>query len=147
MVGGGDIGATKYPLSFKEVRFVRYRNREDSRLHDVYWQKRDKPTGDDYFELPSDESEVVIYEYRFTHEAVKGEIRLSTTREEVIDLRTSRIAASYTSFTYSQFDPENMILGAPSLVTCPENVSKTDPSTGKRLPSNGELAFTEMFKR
>lgn len=133
------------PLVYSEVAFVRYRNEQDGQLYDVYRVPKLKVGDDSLAQQPADLSKSVIYEYRWQHAVLKEELRMSTTLYEVIDLRTSKNAATYKKFGYSKFDRDRTLFAAPSGGACPEDIPQTDINTGKLLPLKRDLAFHSMF--
>lgn len=146
-VSGGHISEARFPLSFDEVAFVRYKNEQDGLERDVYRVEKKSVTDLGYVEKPADIRLPVIYEYRFDIKDLQSETRLSTAVNEVIDLRTSAQAAVYTMFIYSEFEPSRTLLAAPSLVTCPDDTVRLDPKNGKPFPRSVELAFKNFFKK
>ncbi|MEO6281590.1 hypothetical protein [Roseateles sp.] len=146
MVRDGHISSVRYPLSFEAVKFVRYRNEKDGLSYDVYRQEKRTISDNGYVEIPAKLSEPVVYEYRFTLEAVPNETRLRSSSNEVLDLRTSEVVASYKTFLFSQFEQSRTILAAPSLVQCPDDPVRKDSKTGKSMPGLKELAFASLFK-
>jgi hypothetical protein len=144
-VGGGRMLDTALPVRYPEVAFVRYRNEKDGNWFDVYRVPKLKVGDDGFAQQPADLSKPVIYEYRWHHEVLNDELRMSATLYEVIDLRTSKNAATYTTFGYSKFDRDKTLLAAPSGVGCPEDFPQTDPKTGMYLPLKQDLAFSSMF--
>lgn len=146
MVRGGHISDARFPLSFSEVAFVRYKNDKDGLEYDVYRAEIKHSLDRGYVEKPADAGAPVIYEYRFHIEELRDETRLSAVIDEVIDLRTFEQAATYTKFIFSEFEPSRTILGAPSLVTCPNDTARIDPESGRSLPRQVEIAFKSFFK-
>ncbi len=146
-VGRGRMQDTGMPVVFPEVAFARYRNEEDGQWYDVYRVPKVKVGDDGFAQQPADLSKPVVYEYRSRNQDLKDELRMSATSKEVIDLRNSKVAATYTTFGYSQFEPSNTLLAAPSGSECPEDFPQTDPETGKLLPFKFELAFHSMFNQ
>lgn len=144
-VGRGRMQDTGMPAIYPEVAFVRYRNEKDGQWYDVYRVPKLKVGDDGLAQQPADMSKPVIYEYRWHHEVLKDELRMSATLNEVIDLRNSKIAATYTTFGYSKFDRDKTLLAAPSGMRCPEDFPQADPKTGINLPLKEELAFSSMF--
>ncbi len=144
-VGGGRMQDTGMPVVFPEVAFVRYRNEKDGQWYDVYRVPKLKVGDDGFAQQTADLSKPVVYAYGWHQEDLKDELRMSTAVYEVIDLRTSKIAATYTTFGYSKFEPSNTLLAAPSGEECPEDVIRRDESTGKNFPLKRELAFSAMF--
>jgi len=142
----GHIAYVRGSLSIQGVAFVRYRNEDDGLLYDVYRSQKRNMNDDGYIQQPADSSRPVIYEYRLTQEKLRDEIRMTTVTQDVIDLRTGNISASYKTFGYSEFEPSRTPLAAPSGVSCPSDVPKIDEKTGKMLPSLESLAFLRMFK-
>jgi hypothetical protein len=98
-----------------------------------------------YAKRPADMSRPVLYEYKYTNPAVENEIRMHVRIDEFIDVRTSKTVATYKSFTYSKFNPDNTLLGAPSGEQCPEDFPLDDPNTGKRIPMKREIAISSIF--
>lgn len=144
-VRGGRVEDTGMPVYINEVAFVRYRNEKDGNLYDVYRVPKLKVGDPGYAQQPADMSRAVLYEYKSVHKDLKDEVRMGAWVMEFIDLRTSKIAATYSEFSYSKFNPNNTILGAGSGEFCPDNVIRTDPKTGKYLPMKRDLAISSMF--
>jgi len=145
-VNTGHIAYVRFPLSIQGVAFVRYRNKRDGLLYDVYRVHEKNMNDDGYVQQPADSSKPVIYEYRLTQEKLRDEIRMTTVTQDVIDLRTGSISASYKTFGYSEFEPSRTPLAAPSGISCPRDVPEIDEKTGETLPSLVYLAFSRMFK-
>ncbi|MFZ5566549.1 MAG: hypothetical protein ACOY95_06070 [Pseudomonadota bacterium] len=145
MVSGGRMYDTAIPVNFKEVAFVRYHDEKDGNWYDVYRAPKLKVGDPGYARQPADLSKPVVYEFRFTQGGLENEVRMGFGVDEVIDLRTSKTAATYKVFSYGKFNPDNTILAAPSGEACPDDVFRRDPATGKALPMKRDLAYASMF--
>jgi hypothetical protein len=144
-VSGGRIEDTSMPIYMNEVAFVRYRNETDDMLYDVYRVQKLKVGDSGYAQQAADLNKPVVYEYRSSHRDLKDEVRLGAWITEFIDLRTSKIAATYSEISYGKFNTENSILAAPSGEACPDDVFRRDQATGKALPMKRDLAISTMF--
>lgn len=144
-VRGGQISDTGMPVYINEVAFVRYRNEKDGNLYDVYRAPKLKAGDPGYAQQPADMSKAILYEYRSVHKDLSDEVRMGAWVMEFIDLRSSKIVATYSAFSYSKFNPNSTILGAGSGEFCPDDVFRRDPTTGKALPMKRDLAISSMF--
>jgi hypothetical protein len=144
-VNGGSVYDAIVLVSFKEVAFIRYRDKKDGNLYDVYSTPRQKISDEGYARKLADMSQQVLYEYKYSNPRLENEIRMSIVLEEFIDLSTSKVMARYQGFTHSKFNPDNTLLGANSGEQCPEDLPLVDFNTGKRIPMKRDLAISSIF--
>ena len=148
LVDGGRLYDTQYIDSFEAVAFVRYRNAEDGKWYDVYRAPKINDGRDGYAQQPADLSKPVVYKSRVINiYDLPNEVRMGSQIMEFIDLRTNKLAASYTELGYSKFNREKTLLAAPSGEVCPDQFWMIDPKTGKQTPSHQELAISSMFNQ
>lgn len=145
MVSGGRMYDAGFMAEFKEVAFVRYHNAEDGNWYDVYRAPKLKVGDLGIAQQPADLSKPVVYEFKIVQKDLEDEVRMGATIREFIDLRNSSLVATYKVFSYGKFNPDNTILAAPSGEACPDDVIRTDPTTGKYFPMKIDLAISTMF--
>lgn len=146
-VSGGKIYGTGFVVQFNEVAFVRYRNEKDGNLYDVFRAPKLKVGDPGYAQQPADVSKAAVYKFDVQTIDLPNEVRLGAQHFDVTDLRSGKAAARYSRFSYGKFNPDNTILGAPSGESCPEDFAKTDPKTGRSVPSKMVLAFISAFTK
>lgn len=133
-----------YMLNFEAVAFIRYHNEAEGHWYDVYRSQKLKVGDAGFAQQPADLNKPVVYQRKWSGKDMPNEIRLGISTEEFIDLRTSEVVVTYTQLGYRPF--EKGLFGGHGGMGCPELGGGTDPKTGKRILSNGELAVLSAFK-
>ena len=147
-INDSQIEAAGFPLSFEQVSFVRYRSKKDGELHDVQRAPKLKVGDPGYAAFPVDLGKDVIYRFEvLTVGRIPNESRLGVQHFTVYDAKSGEVQVRYSRFGYSKFDQDRTLLGAPSGVGCPEDITSIDPLTGKRVPSKLEMAFASAFEQ
>lgn len=150
-VRGNRIYNTEFPVLLKDVAFVRYEDTQNGKygnFYDVYRVPKQKTGDPGYAQQPADQSKAVVYQYRVQMiDRIPNELRMGARHYEVINLKTGELAVRYSEFGYSKFNVDKTILAAPSGEGCPEDYAKTDPQTGKSIPSKMVLAFVSAFTK
>lgn len=146
-VSGGQIYDTGFVVQFNEVAFVRYRNEKDGNSYDVFRAPKLEVGDPAYAQQPADVSKAIVYKFDVQTIRLPNEVRIGAQHFDVVDLRSGKAAARYSRFSYSKFNPDNTILGAPSGESCPEDFAKTEPQTGRPVPSKMVLAFISAFTK
>lgn len=111
------------PFYFGDVQFTRYENEKGEKF-DVYTEGRNTKGKRIYLFREVDKSKPVRYLYRYTQAEFSDDKRFSWEKEEIIDLKTNQIAASYTTIGYEWTTPERVILAAPTGKSCWNNSHK-----------------------
>jgi hypothetical protein len=132
------------PSRFGDIAFFRWTDKEGKEF-DIYvdWELKKKPypRASEYTFLPADKSKTVRYEYRYKAEIMPHDERFGQRQEEIIDIATLKILASYTIFSYQWTKPERVLLSAPTTVSCwvneTEEVRKADTNFTKNIYSFG----------
>ncbi len=109
------------PFVFQDIAFVRWRNKAGKSLDvrvDRDIQKMPYPRRSEYVFFAADEPKPVRYKYVFESNLLPGDARMGRTREQIVDLETGRLAASFTQFSYRWTSPERVLLNAPTGVQC-----------------------------
>lgn len=113
-----DVHEARTAAALSHVRFVRYREQQTSEEYDLRYIGGPLGLSSSYRAEKADISAEPIYVFRSVSEFIPQERRLRRWGNEVVDIRSNRVVASYFSFTYSKFDPNRTLLGAPSNDSC-----------------------------
>ena len=106
------------PVFSYKPAFVRYKN-EHGEKFDVIKINPPPKTGEPYKLIPAEESKPVRYLFKFVDiKNYEGDERFSKTQDQVIDLHTEKIVATYTNFGFAWTTPDRVILAAPTGVGC-----------------------------
>ncbi|WP_129213137.1 hypothetical protein [Crenobacter cavernae] len=113
-----DYGYARSAAVLKGVGFVRYKDSNDDHLYDIRY-RGGHPGDDSSFDRQrADLLRPVVYGWKAVNERILGELRLSRTGYEIINLRTNQLAVRIYQFSYSKFNRKRTILAAPSGEAC-----------------------------
>lgn len=127
----GDISGAITAAISERVAFVRYKDRRDGLLYDVYFRGGNRGNSDSYGRSPADSSKELRYGWIFVNERIPDETRLSRTGYDITDLRTHQLAAHFYHFGYSKFNQDRTLLAAPSGEACGDRILWTPPNEAK----------------
>lgn len=113
-----DLDSAKTISRRHPVDFVRFTDSEGKNI-DVRYLGGKYREEDSYVVSPADHTKTVQYQGKFNIDKINGELRLSKRKYEIYRIKDNTLLAGYYVFGYSQFDPSNSFLGAPSQVHCP----------------------------
>ena len=113
------------------IKFVRFQDWEDRKLHDAYYVGKTLRVADggasrrdnwkeDYEVYPANLENQVIYQWGNFNENLPNETRMSRGGYRFTDLRNKQIVVSFTQLGYSTFDRNHTLLDAPSGNVCGE---------------------------
>ncbi len=105
------------PFGFGNVSFVRWQNKKGEKF-DIRIKPKPWPQRPEYIFSAVDETKLVRYKYRYTSVRIPDDERISKTQQEIIDLTTDQLVASYAEFGYQWTKSERVILNAPTAVVC-----------------------------
>lgn len=111
------------PFQFENVLFVRWTNTKGEQF-DAYKRSGQKVKSfprngeEDFILMPVDEKKTVRYKLIFERKDMPDDNRINRDQDQIVDLMTGKIVATFTGFGYQWTKPENVILNAPTGVTC-----------------------------
>lgn len=121
VVENSDELSYQAPFVFQHIAFVRWKDRLGS-YFDVYLdkdiQKTPYPRRSEYVFHPANVSNPVRYKYMFDRKVLSGDARIGVSQDLVVDIKTGKVAASFTQFSYRWTTPERVVLNAPTGVQC-----------------------------
>ena len=119
------------------IKFVRFQDSEDRKLHDAYYVGNVQRTSgdkawrsdwrDDYDVLPANLENKTVYQLESFEETLPTETRTNRYGYRVIDLQTNQVVVTLSEFGYSTFERSRTLLDAPSGNVChdinPDDIS------------------------
>jgi hypothetical protein len=129
-VVSNDAEAFTSPFLFDHIAFVRYRDkagvRSDVRLNG-YTQVTSSYAKPNYVFSPVNEALPVRYKFQHTYAPDPDDERFSRSIDQVIDLASGKVMASYTSVSFQWTKPERVILAASTSDGCWDKWGDADP--------------------
>lgn len=117
-----------FKAGMPHIKFVRFQDSEDHKLHDAYYVGKAQRTPgdkawradwrDDYEILPADLENKTVYQLESFEEGLPTESRTNRYGYRVIDLRINQEIVTLSEFGYSTFERSRTLLDAPSGNVC-----------------------------